>query len=209
VCRRRCNVAVSRGHCAVKVPLPFEAQLEQAMRVGTCGPTTASSCPMRSDKRSRRGRCRPTSAGSSPRSGCPRTRFHDLRQAHATQLLAAGEHPKAVSERLGHISRVHDGMRFLPEAGSATGGGVGRRTPGKAGFAGPLGTRGSSRSTSRPPDQLADIVPGPARLRKEIGRDLVEPCGIVAALPPGTDPAPHVSAVPHGGRWSSRGTASP
>jgi hypothetical protein len=72
------------------------------MRVGTCGPTTASSCPMRSDKRSRRGRCRPTSAGSSPRSGCPRTRFHDLRQAHATQLLAAGEHPKAVSERLGH-----------------------------------------------------------------------------------------------------------
>jgi integrase len=32
----------------------------------------------------------------------PRTRFHDLRHAHATQLLAAGVHPKAVSERLGH-----------------------------------------------------------------------------------------------------------
>jgi integrase len=32
----------------------------------------------------------------------PRTLFHDLRHAHATQLLAAGVHPKAVSERLGH-----------------------------------------------------------------------------------------------------------
>jgi integrase len=32
----------------------------------------------------------------------PRTRFHDLRHAHATQLLAVGVHPKAVSERLGH-----------------------------------------------------------------------------------------------------------
>jgi integrase len=32
----------------------------------------------------------------------PRTRFHDLRHAHATQLLGAGVHPKAVSERLGH-----------------------------------------------------------------------------------------------------------
>jgi len=31
-----------------------------------------------------------------------RTRFHDLQHAHATQLLAAGVHPKAVSERLGH-----------------------------------------------------------------------------------------------------------
>lgn len=34
----------------------------------------------------------------------PQTRFHDLRHAHATQLLAAGVHPKAVSERLGHSS---------------------------------------------------------------------------------------------------------
>jgi integrase len=32
----------------------------------------------------------------------PRTRYHDLRHAHATQLLGAGVHPKAVSERLGH-----------------------------------------------------------------------------------------------------------
>ncbi len=32
----------------------------------------------------------------------PRVRFHDLRHSHATDLLAHGEHPKVVSERLGH-----------------------------------------------------------------------------------------------------------
>jgi Phage integrase family len=32
----------------------------------------------------------------------PRLRFHDLRHAHATHLLAAGIHPKVASERLGH-----------------------------------------------------------------------------------------------------------
>jgi hypothetical protein len=37
--------------------------------------------------------------------GLPRTRFHDLRHAHATQLLSAGVHVKAVSERLGHSSK--------------------------------------------------------------------------------------------------------
>ena len=34
--------------------------------------------------------------------GLPRVRFHDLRHSHATQLLAAGIHPKIVQERLGH-----------------------------------------------------------------------------------------------------------
>ena len=29
-------------------------------------------------------------------------RFHDLRHAHATHLLASGVHPKVASERLGH-----------------------------------------------------------------------------------------------------------
>ena len=29
-------------------------------------------------------------------------RFHDLRHAHASLLLAAGVHPKVVQERLGH-----------------------------------------------------------------------------------------------------------
>jgi integrase len=32
----------------------------------------------------------------------PRLRFHDLRRAHATHLLASGVHPKVASERLGH-----------------------------------------------------------------------------------------------------------
>lgn len=34
----------------------------------------------------------------------PRIRLHDLRHTHATLLLANGEHPKVVSERLGHAS---------------------------------------------------------------------------------------------------------
>ncbi|NTJ64436.1 tyrosine-type recombinase/integrase [Agrobacterium rhizogenes] len=29
-------------------------------------------------------------------------RFHDLRHTHASQMLAAGVHPKVASERLGH-----------------------------------------------------------------------------------------------------------
>jgi integrase len=32
----------------------------------------------------------------------PRARFHDLRHAHATHMLASGVHPKVASERLGH-----------------------------------------------------------------------------------------------------------
>jgi integrase len=34
--------------------------------------------------------------------GLPSTRFHDLRHTHASQLMHEGEHPKVVSERLGH-----------------------------------------------------------------------------------------------------------
>src|SRR6266496_886883 len=36
--------------------------------------------------------------------GLPRLRFHDLRHAHASLLMAQGVHPKIVSERLGHSS---------------------------------------------------------------------------------------------------------
>ncbi|OLO27078.1 integrase [Alkalihalophilus pseudofirmus] len=35
-------------------------------------------------------------------SGVPDIRFHDLRHTHATIMLQLGEHPKVVSERLGH-----------------------------------------------------------------------------------------------------------
>jgi integrase len=36
------------------------------------------------------------------RAGVPRIRFHDLRHTSATLMLANGEHPKIVQERLGH-----------------------------------------------------------------------------------------------------------
>lgn len=36
--------------------------------------------------------------------GLPKLRLYDLRHTHATLLLAAGEHPKVVQERLGHAS---------------------------------------------------------------------------------------------------------
>jgi integrase len=36
------------------------------------------------------------------RAGLPDVRFHDLRHGHATMMLALGEHPKVVQERLGH-----------------------------------------------------------------------------------------------------------
>lgn len=36
--------------------------------------------------------------------GLPAIRFHDLRHTHATLALAAGVHPKVVSERLGHAN---------------------------------------------------------------------------------------------------------
>jgi len=36
------------------------------------------------------------------KAGLRRLRFHDLRHAHATHLLASGVHPKVASERLGH-----------------------------------------------------------------------------------------------------------
>jgi integrase len=37
-------------------------------------------------------------------SDLPRIRFHDLRHTHAVHLIAAGQHVKVVSERLGHAS---------------------------------------------------------------------------------------------------------
>jgi hypothetical protein len=38
------------------------------------------------------------------RAGLPRIRFHDLRHSFASLLIAQGEHPKLISEQLGHAS---------------------------------------------------------------------------------------------------------
>jgi integrase len=38
------------------------------------------------------------------KSGLPKIRFHDLRHTHATLMLQLGQHPKVVSERLGHAN---------------------------------------------------------------------------------------------------------
>lgn len=38
------------------------------------------------------------------KAGLPRIRLYDLRHTSATMLLAGGEHPKVVAERLGHAS---------------------------------------------------------------------------------------------------------
>lgn len=45
----------------------------------------------------------------------PRIRLHDLRHTSATLLLASGEHPKVVQERLGHakISETADRYSHL------------------------------------------------------------------------------------------------
>jgi hypothetical protein len=48
------------------------------------------------------------------------------------------------------------------------------------------------------PDQIAEIVADLTMLRTEIGRDAAEPYDLIAALPPGTDPAPYAEA---GATW--------
>jgi alkanesulfonate monooxygenase SsuD/methylene tetrahydromethanopterin reductase-like flavin-dependent oxidoreductase (luciferase family) len=48
------------------------------------------------------------------------------------------------------------------------------------------------------PDQLAEIVAQLAALREDAGRDAAEPYDVVAALAPGSDPAPYAAA---GATW--------
>jgi len=49
-------------------------------------------------------RIRPAFAAVIKAAGLPRIRIHDLRHTMATLMLTAGEHPKVVSERLGHAT---------------------------------------------------------------------------------------------------------
>ena len=93
-----------------------------------------------------------------------------------------------------------DSMRFLPTPVQRPG--VPVWVGGYPGKAGPL--RRAARYQGffpidlEGPDQLAEVVADLARLRREIGTDLMDPYDIVAALPPGTDPAPYASA---GATW--------
>ena len=48
------------------------------------------------------------------------------------------------------------------------------------------------------PDQLAEIVAELTALRSDAGRAVAEPYDVVAALPPGSDPAPYAAA---GATW--------
>ena len=54
------------------------------------------------------------------RVGLPDVKFHDLRHTHASLLIAAGVHPKVISERLGH-SNIQITMdtygHLMPNAG--------------------------------------------------------------------------------------------
>ena len=54
------------------------------------------------------------------------------------------------------------------------------------------------------PEQLAEIVAQLTVLRQEAGEDPAEPYDVVAALPPGGDPAPYAAPGPRGGSWTSR-----
>lgn len=55
------------------------------------------------------------------RTDLPRLRFHDLRHTHCSHLIAAGQDPKVISQRLGHhsVSFTYDKYgHLMPEAGS-------------------------------------------------------------------------------------------
>ncbi len=99
------------------------------------------------------------------RAGLPNVRFHDLRHTAATLMLAAGTHPKIVSERLGHATvtiamdiyqhalpslqreAAEDVERLLSE-GRTNGGQFGGQRPDKA----------VDRNEETPPKSLFDGV---------------------------------------------------
>ncbi|MEI2817055.1 MAG: tyrosine-type recombinase/integrase [Microthrixaceae bacterium] len=66
--------------------------------------TRVWSSPRRTAARCTRSCTRTGSPGASSKADVPRIRLHDLRHTHATLALAAGIHPKVVSERLGHAT---------------------------------------------------------------------------------------------------------
>jgi alkanesulfonate monooxygenase SsuD/methylene tetrahydromethanopterin reductase-like flavin-dependent oxidoreductase (luciferase family) len=116
----------------------------------------------------------------------------------ALEILTAAWSGEPVHHRGEHYTV--DGMRFLPRPVQRpgipvwVGGYPGKRRPLRraARF------QGFFPVDLEHPDQLAEIVTELTTLRKEIGRDVTEAFDVVAALPPGTDPAPYTSA---GATW--------
>jgi alkanesulfonate monooxygenase SsuD/methylene tetrahydromethanopterin reductase-like flavin-dependent oxidoreductase (luciferase family) len=116
----------------------------------------------------------------------------------ALEILAAAWSGEPVHHRGEHYTV--DGMRFLPRP---------LQRPGVpvwvAGFPGkPRPLRRAARYDGffpinlEHPDQLAEIVARLGVLRAEAGRPAGDPYDVVAALPPGTDPAPYRDA---GATW--------
>jgi alkanesulfonate monooxygenase SsuD/methylene tetrahydromethanopterin reductase-like flavin-dependent oxidoreductase (luciferase family) len=114
------------------------------------------------------------------------------------EILVAAWSGEPVRHRGEHYTV--DGMRFLPRPVQRPG--VPVWVAGYYGKAKPL-RRAARHQGFFPvnlenPDQLAEIVADLTELRRENGRDVAEPYDVVAALPPGTDPAPYAAA---GGTW--------
>ena len=114
------------------------------------------------------------------------------------EILAAAWSGEPVHHRGEHY--VVDGMRFLPRPVQRPGVPVW-----VAGFYGkPRPLRRAARHQGffpvnlEHPEQLADIVARLTSLREEAGEDPAEPYDVVAALPPGGDPAPYAAA---GATW--------
>jgi alkanesulfonate monooxygenase SsuD/methylene tetrahydromethanopterin reductase-like flavin-dependent oxidoreductase (luciferase family) len=116
----------------------------------------------------------------------------------ALEILTAAWSGETVRHRGEHYTV--DGMRFLPRPVQRPGVPVW-----VAGFYGkPRPLRRAARYQGffpvnlEHPDQLAEIVAELATLRRDAGRDPTEPYDVVAALPPGGDPAPYAAA---GATW--------
>jgi alkanesulfonate monooxygenase SsuD/methylene tetrahydromethanopterin reductase-like flavin-dependent oxidoreductase (luciferase family) len=117
----------------------------------------------------------------------------------ALEILTAAWSGEPVHHRGEHYTV--DGMRFLPRPVQRPG--VPVWVAGSHGKPRPL--RRAARYQGffpvdlEQPDQLAEMVADLRALRREAGSAATDPYDIVAALPPGTDPAPYSTA---GATWS-------
>ena len=116
----------------------------------------------------------------------------------ALEILQAAWSGELVQHRGEHFTV--DGMRFLPRPVQRPGPPI--WTAGFYGNARPLRRairyQGFFPVGLENPDQLAEVVAGLERLRREEGSDAMGPFDIAVELEPGTDPAPFVAA---GATW--------